>query len=123
MTTHDQLSVSYRSRYSELYQFFAGYFYQGWISDYRWDSTGPSFRAVVRHFHAVNPPAVVEAVCQQLEQLVLLTAEDDLKTALIDLGSGFDPDFEMLNESEWLGGILDVMSESAAGAMVLREKL
>lgn len=115
---------SYRAQYPELYQFFAGYFYQGWVADYRWDLSEPSFEAVVRHFRAVNPPVVVEAVRRQMEQLISSQANDpdDLTYALFELGNGFNPRFEGLTESEWLTRIAEILSESAATSIVLRER-
>ena len=113
---------NYPAKYPELYQFFAGYFYQSWVSDYRWDTADPSFDAVVRHFRAVNPPRVVEAVRNQLEDLLSSTPGDDLGKALFELGNGFDPTVEGMSESEGLSSIAEVLSESAATAMVLRER-
>lgn len=121
MSTRAISTSSYRARYPELYQFFAGYFYQGWVSDYRWDLSEPSFKAVVRHFRAVNPPSVVEAVRVQLDDLIS-SEMDDPANALFELGSGFNPGFEGLSESEWLAQIAEVLSESAASSMVLRER-
>ena len=124
MSIRDEVTLTYRSKYPELYQFFAGYFYQGWVSDYRWDLSEPSFLAVVRHFRAVNPPVVVEAVRNQLDELVSSDGDnnDDLSKALFELGSGFNPGFEGLSESDWLRQIAEVLSESAATSMVLRER-
>jgi hypothetical protein len=123
MSTRAKVTSSYRARYPELYQFFAGYFYQGWVSDYRWDLSEPSFKAVVRHFRAVNPPSVVEAVRTQLDELIALEDNnDDLAGVLFELGSGFNPGFEGLSESDWLKQIAEVLSESAATSMVLRER-
>lgn len=123
MSTRDKLT-GYKSRYPELYQFFAGYFYQGWVSDYKWDLSEPSFKAVVRHFRAVNPPGVVEAVRNQLDELMLSEGHDslDLTNALFELGSGFNPGFEGLSESDWLKQIAEVLAESAAASVVLRER-
>lgn len=113
-----------KSQYPELYQFFAGYFYQGWVSDYRWEGSEPAFDSVVRHFRAVNPPAVVEAVRTQLDQLILRSEDknDEIAETLSELGNGFTPDYEGLSESEWLKQIAEILSESAATSMVLREK-
>jgi hypothetical protein len=125
MSTHDKVScTSYKGEYPELYQFFAGYFYQGWVSDYRWDVSEPSFAAVVRHFRAVNPPLVVEAVRNQLDQFISSDGynNDDLTKALFELGSGFNPGFEGLSESAWLKQIAEILSESAATSVVLRER-
>ena len=124
MSSRDGVNTSYRSKYPELYQFFAGYFYQGWASDYRWDLSEPTHKAVVRHFRAVNPPMVVEAVRNQLEQLMSSDGDDNdrLTQALFELGSGFNPGSEGLNASEWLRQITEVLSESAATAVVLRER-
>lgn len=123
MSTRATTISSYKARYPELYQFFAGYFYQGWVSDYRWDLSEPSFKAVVRHFRAVNPPSVVEAVRNQLDELRAADLGNDYLTeALFELGSGFNPGFEGLSESEWLDQIAEVLSESAAASMVLRER-
>jgi hypothetical protein len=124
MSTLDTVSGTSKGRYPELFQFFAGYFYQGWMSDYRWDVSEPSFKAVVRHFRAVNPPMVVEAVRNQLDQLIS-SGEDskaDLAKILFELGNGFNPDFEGLSESDWLKEIAEVLSESAATSVVLRER-
>ncbi|NOT48437.1 MAG: hypothetical protein HOP17_11900 [Acidobacteria bacterium] len=124
MIARAKIARSYKARYPELYQFFAGYFYQGWVSDYKWDLSEPSFKAVVRHFRAVNPPSVVEAVRTQLDEFISFDAvnEDDLADALFELGSGFNPDFEGLSKSDWLKQIVEVLSESAAASMVLRER-
>lgn len=124
MNDTDRNSGTYRSQYPELYQFFAGYFYQGWASDYRWDGSEPSFRAVVRHFRAVNPPIVVEAARGQLDQLISIHAGDveRLGKALFDLGNGYDPSSEGLSISDWTEKVAEVMSESAASSMILRER-
>ena len=58
---------NYRFKFPELYQFFGGYFYQGWSADYRWENARPNFSAVVRHFKAVNPPATVTRVRIELK--------------------------------------------------------
>lgn len=125
MITIENSTSHNRARYPELYQFFAGYFYQGWISDYKWDLSEPSSKAVVRHFRAVNPPSVVEAVRNQLDDLIAASddySDEDLHNALFDLGSGFDPAYEGLSEADWLKEIADVLSESAASSVVLRER-
>lgn len=124
MSTLDKVSGTSKSKYPELFQFFAGYFYQGWISDYRWDASEPSFKAVVRHFRAVNPPVVVEAVRNQLDQLISSgeDSKDGLEKVLFELGNGFNPGFEGLSESDWLKEIAEVLSESAATSVVLRER-
>lgn len=116
------MKANHKGRYPELYQFFAGYFYQGWVSDYKWDLSEPSFKAVVRHFRAVNPPVVVEAVRNQLDQFILSEADDDLTKTLFELGNGFDPGFEGMSESDWLKQIAEVLSESASTSVVLRER-
>lgn len=125
MSSKAKLRSSYRGKYPELFQFFAGYFYQGWVADYRWDLSEPSFEAVVRHFRAVNPPSVVSAVQNQLDDLLRSDAdnEQDLTAALSELGNGFNPDFEGLNRKEWLTQVAEILSESAATSVVLRERL
>lgn len=123
MSTLDKFSGTSKSKYPELFQFFAGYFYQGWASDYKWDLSEPSFKAVVRHFRAVNPPMVVEAVRNQLDELISSGGDNtDLTKTLFELGNGFNPGFEGLSESEWLKEIAEVLSESAAASVVLRER-
>lgn len=124
MSIRHEVNASYKAKYPELYQFFAGYFYQGWASDYRWDLSEPSHKSVIRHFRAVNPPLIVEAVRNQLDQLMSSDGDnnDRLTNALFELGSGFNSSFEGLSESEWLRQIAEVLSESAATAVVLRER-
>lgn len=123
MSSRDIVTNNTRGRYPELYQFFAGYFYQGWAADYRWDGTEPSFEAVVRHFRAVNPPSVVNSVRDQLTQLINSARNRaELVHVLSELGNGFNAGFEGLGEIEWLEQIVDVLSESASTAMVLRER-
>ena len=124
MNSPDKLVTSYRSRYPELYQFFAGYFYQGWASDYKWDGSDPSFTAVVRHFRAVNPPAVIDSVRDQLERFMSddLERGADLSLSLGELGNGFNPGFEGLTEIDWLKELAEVLAESAATSVVLRER-
>lgn len=121
MSARARITSPNKARYPELYQFFAGYFYQGWISDYKWDLSEPSFKAVVRHFRAVNPPSVVDSVRTQLDEF-MSSDTDDLTKALFELGNGFNPGFEGLSESEWLTQIAEILSESAATSMVLRER-
>lgn len=113
-----------RRRYPELYQFFAGYFYQGWAEDYRWDTTEPSFKPVVRHFRAVNPQSLVHTVRDQLTHLALSSnsSEDTIAKTLAELGSAFDPGSEGLTNIEWIENIVNVLSESASTAVVLRER-
>lgn len=124
MSIRNQIFGSYKSRYPELYQFFAGYFYQGWGADYKWDLSEPSFKAVVRHFRAINPPSVVEAVRNQLDQFIAFDGDkmENLTKALFELGNGFNPVFEGLSESDWLRQIAEVLSESATTSIVLRER-
>lgn len=112
----------YRNKFAELYQFFGGYFYQGWASDYRWETAGPSFAAVVRHFKAVNPPTTVSRVKNELEDLLSIDlGETELSGVLSDLGSNFYPPAENLTSKEWLENILTVLRESPTTARVLRE--
>lgn len=124
MRSRRKSNTAYKVRFPELYQFFAGYFYQGWVADYKWDLSEPTFAAVVRHFRAVNPPFLVEAVRTQLDELISADLYDDqeLNKALFELGSGFNPNFEGLSESEWLKQIAEILSESAAASIVLRER-
>ena len=123
MKTSSNFGRAYKARFPELYQFFAGYFYQGWASDYRWDASEPSFEAVVRHFRAVNPPPVVDAVRNQLDEFVTgVTDDEDIRIALFELGCGYDPGYEGLSGSGWLGQIAELLSESAAISTVLRER-
>ncbi len=117
------VSNNTRKGYPELYQFFAGYFYQGWSEDYRWDGDEPSFDAVIRHFRAINPPLLINSVRDQISQLLSSTRDrSHVAIALSELGNGFDPAFEGLSEFEWLEQILEVLSESASTAIVLRER-
>lgn len=113
---------SYQFKFPELYQFFGGYFYQGWASDYRWESANASFAAVVRHFRAVNPPLTVGRVRNELESLLALALDDSaLGQALAELGSNFYAPAEGLNNRQWLEKILDVLQESSTKAQILRE--
>ena len=113
---------SFRFKFPELYQFFGGYFYQGWSTDYRWENAKPNFSAVVRHFKAVNPPATVGRVRIELEGLLMLSLDDrELSAALSELGSNFYPPAENLTGSEWLGKILELLDESPTKSRVLRE--
>ena len=112
----------YRFKYPELYQFFGGYFYQGWAADYRWDGTAPNSAAVVRHFKAVNPPASVNRVRLELENLLAENLTDEaLQTALGDLGSSFHAPAENLTPRRWLAQILRILDESPTEARILRE--
>jgi hypothetical protein len=113
---------NYRFKFPELYQFFGGYFYQGWAADYRWESSKPGFSAVVRHFKAVNPPSTVNRVRIELEELKSLALDEpELNAALQELGSNFYPPAENLESSEWLGKILEILDESPTKSRVLRE--
>jgi hypothetical protein len=112
----------YRNKFAELYQFFGGYFYQGWTSDYNWESARPSFAAVVRHFKAVNPPSTVTRVKNELEDLLSINlGETELSGVLGELGSNFYPPAENLTSEQWLESILTVLRESPTTARVLRE--
>lgn len=113
---------SYRFKYPELYQFFGGYFYQGWATDYRWENAKPNSAAVVRHFKAVNPPATVNRVRIELEELLLQSlGEEDLHAALTELGSSFYPPAENLDSAGWLRKLLEILDESPTKSRVLRE--
>lgn len=113
---------NYRFNFPELYQFFGGYFYQGWSADYRWENAKPDFAAVVRHFKAVNPPLTVNRVRAELEELLALSLDEArLNSALTELGSNFYPPAENLRSSEWLKKILEILDESPTRSRVLRE--
>lgn len=113
---------NYRFKFPELYQFFGGYFYQGWSADYRWENARPNFASVVRHFKAVNPPSTVTRVRIELEELLSRSFEDaELDTALSELGSSFNPPSENLTASEWLARIVEILNESQTKSRVLRE--
>ncbi len=112
----------YRHRFAELYQFFGGYFYQGWASDYNWETARPSFAAVIRHFKAVNPPITVTRVKNELEDLLAMELEnEELNNILAELGSNFHAPAENLTNQQWLESILTVLRESPTTARVLRE--
>jgi hypothetical protein len=112
----------YRFKFPELYQFFGGYFYQGWSADYRWETGKPDFAAVVRHFKAVNPPATVQRVRVELEELLAVSLnEAELGAALAELGNNFYPPAENLSSEAWLREILRILDESPTTARVLRE--
>ena len=114
--------MNYRFKFPELYQFFGGYFYQGWSADYRWENSKPNFMAVVRHFKAVNPPATVTRVRIELEDLLAQSlGEGELTTALTELGSNFYPPSENLDAAGWLRKILEILDESPTKSRVLRE--
>ena len=114
--------MNFRFKFPELYQFFGGYFYQGWSVDYRWETERPDFRAVVRHYKAVNPPATVNRVRIEMAELVSLAlGEDELKSALAELGSNFYAPSENLTHTEWLRKILEILDESPTNSLVLRE--
>jgi hypothetical protein len=113
---------NYRFKFPELYQFFGGYFYQGWSADYRWENAKPDFAAVVRHFKAVNPPLTVNRVRIELEELLALALDEThLNAALTELGSNFYPPAEELTSAAWLAGILEILDESPTKSRVLRE--
>ena len=112
----------YRFKFAELYQFFGGYFYQGWAADYRWEEGGANFAAVVRHFKAVNPPVTVGRVKSELEDLLALELDEEkLTTVLNELGNNY---YSLPNESDnrqWLEQILEILRESPTKSRVLRE--
>ena len=113
---------NYRFKFPELYQFFGGYFYQGWSADYRWESTKPDFASVVRHFKAVNPlPAVNRARIELAELLALSLDDTELNAALNELGSNFYVPAEKLTNTQWLAKILEILDESPTKSRVLRE--
>lgn len=113
---------NYRFKFPELYQFFGGYFYQGWSADYRWESSKPEFVSVIRHFKAVNPPATVNRVRIELEELLMLAVEEEyLGSILTELGNNFFPSAENLTYTEWLAKIVEILNESQTKARVLRE--
>lgn len=112
----------YPQKFPELYQFFGGYFYQGWATDYRWEGNSPNFNAVVRHFKAVNPPATVMNVRTELEELLAIElSEEELSQALKHLGSNFYPTGQNLTFHQWITQILEILNESQSMARVLRE--
>ncbi len=113
---------NYRFKFPELYQFFGGYFYQGWTTDYRWEGVKPSFSAVVRHFKAVNPPVTVGRLRNELEDLLSLGLDgSSLEDVLSELGSDFHPPSEALDNRQWLENILGILNESPTKSRVLRE--
>jgi len=114
--------MNYRFKFPELYQFFGGYFYQGWSADYRWENSTPDYAAVVRHFKAVNPPLTVNRVRIELEELLSLALDDaELNAALNELGSNFYAPAENLDSAAWLKQILQILDESPTKSRVLRE--
>ena len=113
---------NYRFKFPELYQFFGGYFYQGWSTDYRWEGVKPSFSAVVRHFKAVNPPVTVGRLRNELEDLLSLGLEESsLENVLNELGNDFNTSSEALGNRQWLENILLILNESPTKSRVLRE--
>ena len=114
--------MNYRFKFPELYQFFGGYFYQGWAADYRWENAKPNSASVVRHFKAVNPPQTVNRVRIEMEELLRLALEEnELTAALTALGSNFYPPAENIDNSGWLRKILEILDESPTKSKVLRE--
>lgn len=112
----------YRLKFPDLYQFFGGYFYQGWAADYRWGGAVPDFAAVVRHFKAVNPPTTVGRVKNQLEDLLAFElGEEDLAAALNALGNNYYPPANESSNRRWLEQILEILRESPTKSRVLRE--
>ncbi len=113
---------NYRFKFAELYQFFGGYFYQGWAADYRWEGVSPNFVAVVRHFKAVNPPMTVSRVRNELEDLLALElGEEELTAALNELGNNYYPLAHESSNRRWLEQILEILRESPTKSRVLRE--
>ena len=113
---------NYRFKFPELYQFFGGYFYQGWTTDYRWEGAEPNFSSVVRHFKAVNPPSTVGRVRLELGELLSSSLDEpELNKVLSELGSNFYSTNEITN-LHWLEKILEILDESPTKARVLREK-
>lgn len=113
---------NYQFKFPELYQFFGGYFYQGWSADYRWEGAKPNFSAVVRHFKAVNPPITVTKVRNELEDLLAFNIEEEvLEDALKELGNNFYPNADSLTHRRWLEEILEILKESPTKAKILRE--
>lgn len=114
--------TDYTFKFPELYQFFGGYFYQGWSSDYRWQGAKPDFSAVVRHFKAVNPPPTISNVKNELDELLGSSFDDSqLQEILNQLGNNFYPHAEELDYRQWLENILEVLNESPTTSRVLRE--
>lgn len=114
---------NFRFKFAGLYQFFGGYFYQGWASDYRWErGDSPNFAAVVRHFKAVNPPTTVMRVTNELEDLLALElGDEELIAALSELGNNYRLLAEQSNNCHWLRQILEILRESPTKSRVLRE--
>lgn len=113
---------NYRFKFPELYQFFGGYFYQGWSADYRWDSAKPNFAAVILHFKAVNPLHTINKVNLELEELIRENLnENQLEEVLTILGNNFYPIAEELSYRQWLEQIAVILRDSPAKARVLRE--
>jgi hypothetical protein len=113
---------NYSFKFPDLYQFFGGYFYQGWTAGYKWEGTSANFAAVVRHFKAVNPPQTVARVRTQLQELLALElSEENLNEALIALGNNFYPPAENLDNRRWLESIAEILRETSTKPRVLRE--
>jgi CdiI immunity protein len=113
---------NYRFNFPELYQFFGGYFYQGWSSDYRWDSAKPNFVAVILHFKAVNPPITINKVCNELQDLLNENLDEaKLSNVLTELGNNFYPESEQLSHRQWLEKIKSILNDSPTRAKILRE--
>ncbi len=113
---------NYRFKFPELYQLFGGYFYQGWASDYRWESAKANAAAVILHFKAVNPPNTINRVTNELEDLLHENLiETELAEALNELGNNYYPSADNLNYRKWLEGILLILKDSPTKAKILRE--
>ncbi len=109
-------------QFPELFQFFGGYFYQGWSADYNWESQQLHFAAVVRHFKSLNPPSTVNRVISEIEQLLLINAsEKELDETLAALGNNYYLTAKEGDHRQWLTAILSILRESAVNDRILRE--
>ncbi len=109
-------------QFPELFQFFGGYFYQGWSADYSWEGQTPNFASVVRHFKSLNPPPTVNSVISEIEQLLAMNLDEkELDEILSALGNNYYLTAKNGDHRQWLTDILSVLRESAVNDRILRE--
>ena len=103
--------------YTELRQFFAGYFHQFWKQVIDWKGKEPNFEGIVRLYLKETSPENVERTSQLLEELVNKRLDEEELSDVIfrGLGAWIRPaGFGMTNQ-EWLETVLNILKEKNIG--------
>jgi hypothetical protein len=111
--------MRYKDKFPELYTFFAGYFNQDWVDMYEFESGKKDALEVVRFYKTEDSADGIKKTVAELEEFLKLGLNDEeLDSALDELGSDYYAPGDNWINREWLEKTLEILKDPNAKSKI-----